>query len=185
MKMHNPLRGFGCRTVRILWLGALILAAGSTSFAGDQKPFHGRLQEIDVRPMTLTEAQDFEFLNDIIDVLGPPPVMQWMTLNNLNNVGGKSLSVNAQILYLGISSALLYEVSTVAVANGDEYFLTVEGIFDYATVSSEGVFTVIGGTGRFLGVEGSGEFTAITQSDGTAAVDFDGFISTVGEAKQH
>jgi hypothetical protein len=71
--------------------------------------------------------------------------------------------------------------SILAAANGDELFVTLDGMFVDAQGNSVGTFQITGGTGRFAGASGSGTFVSL---DRGAQVIEQGTISTVGSGKK-
>ena len=174
------------RKTTIIALFAVLLATGSLCFAADLKPFKAQVQVIATSELALEEALSYGFLSEVIAARGTPDLMQRLTLDGINNVGGKVIAENAQIMYFNPSvfAMELYEVGTITVANGDQIFQTIEGIFYLATNSGTGTTAIVGGTGRFEGVEGWTEFTIALDSDGIINVVLNGYITTVGEAKK-
>ena len=168
-------------------LFAVMLVAGSISFAGDQKPFKGWVQQVDTRLMTEAEARTYEFLDGVINSHDPDLLygMFFTIYKGVNNVGGASVHENAQIFYFkpDFSGIEIYEASTITVANGDQIFLTVEGIATSPQVWTT-TDTVVGGTGRFEGAIGSIPVRPGFDSHFEDIIIFDGYVTTVGKAKK-
>jgi hypothetical protein len=104
----------------------------------------------------------------------------------VNSVGGASIQENAQVFYFKPDSSGLefYEASTVTVANGDQIFIAVEGIFDFTTGTWTAADTVVGGTGRFAGAAGSLTVWPSVDSHGQDTIVLDGYVTTAGKAKK-
>jgi hypothetical protein len=171
-------------------LFAVLLAAGSLSLAGDQKPFKGWVEQIGASDPTI-DPLDYPYLAEIIAVRGMPPLSQLTLYKGVNNVGGASLHENAQMIYWGSIPFTLdiYEDETITVANGDQIFLTVIGTIylDPNTFEATGYLatdTVTGGTGRFEGAAGSIKVVPGIDAHGMPTAIFDGQIKTVGNAKK-
>jgi hypothetical protein len=168
---------------------AVLLVAASLLFASDLKPFKGWVQQIDTRTMTVDEARGYEFLNDVIGSHNPLLLygMYFTIYKGVNNVGGASIHENAQMFYVkpDFTGLEFYEASTVTVANGDQIFITVEGIFDFAKNTWTAADTVVGGTGRFEGAVGSLIAKPSVDSHEKPIIVLDGYVTTVGAAKKH
>ena len=181
-------------------LFVFLLAAGSLVIAGDQKPFEGYAQA--VGDPTLIDPFDYPYLAEVISENSSlTPVLITSQLQGFQgniNVGGKSTWENAQLYYFYSTAGpfedplewlfypffiVIYEDSTITVANGDQIFIEVEGIYYSVTDKWITTDTVIGGTGRFEGAEGSIKVTpGLIKKDQSVAV-FEGYIETVGEAE--
>jgi hypothetical protein len=48
--------------------------------------------------------------------------------------------------------------ATIIAANGDKLNVVLQGLFDPATGTDQGIFSFVGGTGRFAGASGSADF---------------------------
>jgi len=169
------------KTKIFVLLLAVLLLAGSTSFAGDQqKPFNGWAEEVgDPIPI---DPLDYPYLKEIIDQYGPPSVIMYprlLTYEGNNTVGGKSTYEHAVIFYFFplpdfSRFVLLYYVDeTITVANGDKIFGRISGVY-YSSIDKlvdKGI--IDGGTGRFE--EAEGERTSVFFSDAPIAV-FEGYI---------
>jgi hypothetical protein len=165
---------------------AILLAAGSLSLAGDQKPFKGWVQAIG-DPDYSVDPLEYPYLAGIIQQRGAPLIpAQIQLFQGINNVGGASIHENAQIFYFNPASLTIdfFEASTITVANGDQIFLTVAGIVDLIAGTWAATDTVIGGTGRFEGANGSIQVTPDFNSHGQDIIVFNGRIMTVGRAKK-
>ena len=86
-----------------VFLFAVLLSAGSASFAGDHyKPFKGQGQQVS-EPDPI-DPGDYPFLANIITELGIPSYWPGIepglvTYEGTNNVGGHSITKSAQIFY--------------------------------------------------------------------------------------
>jgi hypothetical protein len=80
------------RKTTIITLFAVLLATGSLCFAADLKPFKARVQVIATSALTLEEALSYGFLSEVIAARGTPDLMQRLTLEGINNVGGKVIA---------------------------------------------------------------------------------------------
>lgn len=65
---------------------------------------------------------------------------------------------------------------TFKAANGDLVFVTFGGQFTSAT-TSQGSYTIVGGTGRFVGATGDATFSASTADGAVFTLSFDGSIA--------
>jgi hypothetical protein len=75
-----------------------------------------------------------------------------------------------------------FTVDTILVAaNGDQLFVTYDGMFVDAQNDSVGTFEITGGTGRFAGASGSGTILSL---NGGARFFAQGVITTVGSGKK-
>ena len=176
--------------IRILVvLIAVLLTAGSLSFAGDQKPFKGWVQAIG-DPIYDFDPGDYPYLQSVIDQRGYPAPFGWAQIQfyqGVNNVGGASIHENAQLYYWSsdFTSIDLYEYSVITVANGDQIFLEIAATFNVITEELTATETVVGGTGRFDDAEGSLVIRQGIGKDGQAITIYDGgYITTVGAAKK-
>ena len=176
--------------IRILVvLIAVLLTAGSLSFAGDQKPFKGWVQAIG-DPIYDFDPGDYPYLQSVIDQRGYPAPFGWAQIQfyqGVNNVGGASIHENAQLYYWSsdFTSIDLYEYSVITVANGDQIFLEIAATLSLITGELTATETVVGGTGRFEDAGGSLEIKQGMNKDGDPIVIYDGgYITTVGAAKK-
>ena len=168
-------------------LFAILLAAGSFSFAGDQKPFKGWVQAIG-DPNYNVDPLDYPYLAEAIQQNGPPAWAQIQLYQGVNNVGGASVHENVQIFYWDFQSPTIeiYEDSTITVANADRIFVEIHGVLNTATGENAFTEAVVGGTGRFEGAEGSIILKIESDRNGDVIFIYDGgYITTVGEAKKH
>jgi len=109
---------------------AVLLFAGSLSFAGDQKPFKGWVEPIG-DPNYSVNPLDYPYLAEVIGERGDPLWADIQLYQGVNNIGGNSIHENAQIFYLGSEPGTLefYEASTITVANGDQIFVEIEAVY--------------------------------------------------------
>lgn len=175
-------------------LFVFLLAAVSPTFAGDQKPFEGWAQQ--VGDPELIDPLDYPYLADVISENASwTPLFvgsQLVKFQGNINVGGKSSWKNAQLFYFFPTGTeiddpfigVIYEDSTITVANGDQIFIQVEGVYYSATNTYITTDTVVGGTGRFEGAEGLIKVTPGLIKNNQSAAVFEGYIETVGEAKK-
>jgi hypothetical protein len=171
----------------IILLFAVLLAAGSISFAGDQKPFKGWVQAVG-DPDFNVNPLDYQYLKDVILQRGWPAWAQIQLYQGVNNVGGASIHENAQMFYWDFVSPTIefYEDSAITVANGDQIFVQIEAVYYVATGEFTATETVVGGTGRFEGAGGSLVVRSGVDKDGLPIVIYDGgYITTVGAAKKN
>ena len=170
----------------------LVLVMSISSVAEDQKPYKGWANRISTVFGELDEIIEGSYLDSVIDSLGPPiyfPYVAYMTFYGINNVGGSSIHDNMALFYLNFSDFPnlfwdFYEDQTITVANGDRIFVTVVGTcnFDFSYCTSTD--TVVDGTGRFDNAEGEMEVTPGLIKGDLEVVVFDGWITTVGSAKE-
>jgi|WetSurMetagenome_2_1015567.scaffolds.fasta_scaffold222385_2 hypothetical protein len=168
---------------------AVLLVLGSFSFASGLKHFEGWVQQIgDSIPI---DPYDYPYLAQVVDQHpGQAPLFPpWLTtFYGINNVGGASIHKNAQLFYWDFVSPTIefFEDSTVTVANGDQIFITVEGLYDIATGTVTATDTVVGGTGSFNGAKGSLQASAEYFYDSTLyGIALDGYIKTACRNKKH
>ena len=188
---------------------AVVLAGNLVASAGDQrsckegalkeKPFKGQVQQIAAEQITLDQVKNYPYLNEVINRFGEPdPVSlyfvppQLVTFEGYNNVGGDSIHKNAQLFYLfplppdySRFVMVYYEDSTITVANGDQIFVRVEGVYYSSIDKLIAKETVVGGTGRFEGAEGSFVGTQDVDRDGDPIIVYDGYITMSCKAEKH
>ncbi len=168
----------------IVALFAVLFVAGSLAFAGDQKPFKGWVKAVG-DPNYNIDAHDYPYLAKIIGNRGAEPDgLQIQLFQGINNVGGTCISENAQMFYLNGSIIEIYEDMVMTVANGDQIFFEVEGAYNESTGALTGMATIVGGTGRFVGAEGYYIPKVGVGKDGQTFIILDGYITTVGAAKE-
>jgi len=173
------------RAKTIVLLLAVIFVAGSAAFATDQKPFKGWAQAIG-DPNPNVDPRDYPYLLKVIQERGEPDGgSQIQLFQGVNNVGGAWISENVQMIYSNRYPIIdIYEDMVMTVANGDQIFFEIEAAYNDSTGALTGRATIVGGTGRFVGAEGYYIPTVSVRKDGQALIILNGYITTVGAAKQ-
>jgi hypothetical protein len=168
----------------IVALFAVIFVAGSLAFAEDQKPFKGWAQGIG-DPNPNVDPHDYPYLLKVIQERGEPDGSQIQLFQGINNVGGAWISENVQMFYSNRYPIIdLYEDMVMTVANGDQIFFEIEAAYNDSTGALTGMATIVGGTGRFVGAEGYYIPTVSVGKDGQDLIIVNGYITTVGAAKE-
>lgn len=174
----------------------VLLAGGSLVVAGDQKPFNGWITAVASEPISVDEAKTYPYLAAVMEMRGEPDFVSLMfvppalvTFEGKNNVGGQSTHDNAQLFYLtnldpsdpSYSHFIMefYEDVAITVANGDQIFVNIQGIYYPPIDKIIAKEIVVGGTGRFEGA--TGVFDGFWDSN--KDVVYDGYIETPGKAE--
>lgn len=174
-------------------LFVFLLAAVSPTFAGDLKPFEGWSQTVDwiyINPL------DYPYLEEIlIENASWTPLFvygQLITAHGHTNVGGKTTSEAPQLVYIFATGpeeddpimGVLIGYTTMTVANGDKIYSEWQSVFYEGHGLYMGKASIVGGTGRFEGATGSLQFMPGSIKNGQPAMILEGYIETVGKAKE-
>jgi hypothetical protein len=178
----------GKRIITLLsFVFMLVLALSTPSTASDQKSFKGYITIVSDPDLTI-DPYSYPYLAQVIGELGPPTWAQMQIYQGVVNVGGATIQELAQVFYVLPDRWDYYGELTMTVANGDQIFGIVEGsiYFDsdgnVVDTTGESIFT--GGTGRFEGAEGSSIATLDPKKHDELGWFIDGWITTVGKAKE-
>jgi len=168
-------------------LGILIGFTPPTAQADDTKPLKGWSYQ--VTRDYLTELPSDPYLQEIMEVLGPPSYALEATAIQYNNVAGKCQEFIVEIGYIGVDEATgapvnhFYTTSVVVAPNADTTETVGAGVTQLADnpLTFEYAVIIVGGTERGKGAWG------FTQGSGTGPFPypstFEGVISTVGSRK--